>query len=162
MIDHTGLKVSSYAASKAFYERALAPLGYRVMMEFSASGSGPSDHGGLGAGHPDFWLAEGMPNAPRLHIAFSAKNRAAVDAFYKAALAAGGRDNGPPGIRAHYHPHYYGAFVLDLDGHNIEAVCHAPPGGAKKPKRVRFVAELPRTAAGAVDRAAVKKAHGGF
>jgi len=74
---------------------------------------------------PDFWISEGTPNAPRVHIAFRAESRAIVDAFHRAALAAGGRENGPPGLRPHYHPNYYGAFVLDPDGHNIEAVCHA-------------------------------------
>ncbi len=75
---------------------------------------------------PDFWLHEGPPQTPRVHIAFRARTRAEVDAFHAAALAAGGRDNGPPGVRAHYHLDYYGAFVLDPDGHNIEAVCHTP------------------------------------
>lgn len=74
---------------------------------------------------PDLWIASGSPQEPRVHIAFRADNREQVDAFYKAALAAGGRDNGPPGPRPHYHPGYYGAFVLDPDGHNIEAVCHS-------------------------------------
>jgi len=134
MIDHTGLTVSDFAKSKDFYAKALAPLGYKVMMEFTAAQSGTTDAAGLGDTKPDFWMAKGPPNSPRLHIAFAAKNRAAVDAFYKAALAAGGRDNGPPGIRAHYHPNYYGAFVLDPDGHNIEAVCHYPVGAASKPK----------------------------
>jgi catechol 2,3-dioxygenase-like lactoylglutathione lyase family enzyme len=75
---------------------------------------------------PDFWTAEGTPNQPPVHIAFRADNRGQVDAFYQAAIAAGGKDNGPPGLRPHYHQDYYGAFVLDPDGHNIEAVCHTP------------------------------------
>ena len=127
MIDHTGLQVSDPSGSRAFYEKALAPLGYRVIMEV------PKEHTGgivvLGMGvppKPDFWVAEGAPNTPRLHIAFRAGTRAEVDAFYRAALAAGGKDNGPPGPRPHYHEHYYGAFVLDPDGHNIEAVKHDP------------------------------------
>jgi len=127
MIDHTGLNVSDYQKSKAFYLAALAPLGYQVVMEMPSS---IVPHGGMGLGvppKPDFWVAGGEPNVPPLHVAFRAENRAQVDAFYKAALAAGGRDNGPPGPRAHYHPNYYGAFVLDPDGHNIEAVCHDPP-----------------------------------
>lgn len=132
MIDHTGLTVSNFARSKAFYAKALAPLGYTVMMEFAAGQIADVETAGLGAGTPDFWIARGTPNHPRLHIAFAAQNRAEVDAFYKAALSAGGRDNGPPGVRAHYHPDYYGAFVLDPDGHNIEAVCHFPPGRAAK------------------------------
>jgi catechol 2,3-dioxygenase-like lactoylglutathione lyase family enzyme len=126
MIDHTGLNVSDYQKSKAFYLAALAPLGYQVVMELPGS---IVPHGGMGLGvppKPDFWVAGGKPNVPPLHVAFRAQNRAQVDAFYKAALAAGGRDNGPPGPRAHYHPNYYGAFVLDPDGHNIEAVCHDP------------------------------------
>lgn len=126
MIDHTGLNVSDYAKSKPFYERALAPLGYAVIMELPRQYA-PEGAMGLGVPpKPDFWVAGGVPQSPRLHVAFRAANRAEVDAFYKAAIAAGGRDNGPPGIRAHYHPNYYGAFVLDPDGHNIEAVCHDP------------------------------------
>ena len=127
MIDHTGLNVSDYQKSKAFYVAALAPLGYQMVMELPSS---IVPDGGLGLGvppKPDFWVAGGKPNVPPLHVAFRAENRAQVDAFYKAALAAGGRDNGPPGPRPHYHANYYGAFVLDPDGHNIEAVCHDPP-----------------------------------
>jgi len=127
MIDHTGLNVSDYQKSKAFYLAALAPLGYQVVMELPSS---IVPDGGLGLGvppKPDFWVAGGKPNVPPLHVAIRAENRAQVDAFYKAALAAGGRDNGPPGPRPHYHANYYGAFVLDPDGHNIEAVCHDPP-----------------------------------
>ena len=120
MIDHTGIGVRSIAKSKAFYREALAPLGYELLMEFEqAAGFGI-------APKPDFWIGEGTPNVPPIHVAFRAETRAQVDAFHKAALAAGGRDNGPPGVRAHYHPNYYGAFVLDPDGHNIEAVCHSP------------------------------------
>ena len=124
MIDHTGLNVSDFARAKAFYLAALAPLGYRLIMELPTS---MVPQGAMGIGvppKPDLWIAGGSPNAPRLHVAFRAENRAQVDAFYESALAAGGRDNGPPGIRAHYHPNYYGAFVLDPDGHNIEAVYH--------------------------------------
>lgn len=154
MIDHTGLTVSDFAKSKAFYSKALAPLGYRVLMEFTAGQIADTDIAGLGAEKPDFWIARGSPNAPRLHVAFAADNRAAVDAFYKAALAAGGRNNGPPGIRAHYHPDYYGAFVLDPDGHNIEAVCHARPGRKSAPKRAAAKAGL---AAKAKKRTSTKK-----
>jgi catechol 2,3-dioxygenase-like lactoylglutathione lyase family enzyme len=118
MIDHTGVNVSDVAKSKAFYRAALAPLGYVVLMD----GEG---FAGLGvAPKPDFWIGQEAPNVPPIHVAFRAETRAQVDAFYKAALAAGGRDNGPPGVRSHYHPNYYGAFVLDPDGHNVEAVCH--------------------------------------
>ena len=99
---------------------ALAPLGYAMLMEFE-------QFAGFGvAPKPDFWIGHGAPNGPRVHVAFRADSRAIVDAFHKAAIAAGGRDNGPPGLRPHYHDNYYGAFVLDPDGHNIEAVCHLP------------------------------------
>jgi catechol 2,3-dioxygenase-like lactoylglutathione lyase family enzyme len=121
MIDHTGIVVSDLAKSRRFFEVALAPLGYKMLLEV------PGGHGiGFGeAPKPDFWVIAGTPNNPRVHVAISAKSRAAVDAFYRAALAAGGRDNGAPGLRPVYHPDYYGAFVLDPDGHNIEAVCHS-------------------------------------
>lgn len=126
MIDHTGLKVSNPAESRKFYEQALAPLGYAVLMEIPTEHTGGIVVLGLGvAPKADFWLTEGQPN-DRLHIAFGAGSRKQVDDFYKAALAAGGKDNGPPGPRPHYHQDYYGAFVLDPDGHNIEAVCHKP------------------------------------
>ena len=126
MIDHMGFPVSDYARSKAFYEKALAPLGYVLVMEVQEHAFGAKAAGfGIG-GKPDFWIGgEGGLNK-ELHVAIAAKDRAAVDAFHEAALAAGATDNGAPGIRAHYHPNYYGAFVLDPDGHNIEAVCHAP------------------------------------
>jgi len=126
VIDHTGLNVSDYRKSKAFYLAALAPLGYQTIKELP-SNIAPDGAVGLGVPpKPDFWIAGGRPQSPPLHVAFRASSRAAVDSFYKAALAAGGRDNGPPGIRTHYHPNYYGAFVLDPDGHNVEAVCHDP------------------------------------
>jgi catechol 2,3-dioxygenase-like lactoylglutathione lyase family enzyme len=120
MIDHTGVSVSDLARAKAFYRAALAPLGYTLLLEWE-------EFAGFGvAPKPDFWIAHGAPNEPRVHVAFRADSRAVVDAFYRAAIAAGGRDNGPPGLRPHYHDNYYGAFVLDPDGHNIEAVCHLP------------------------------------
>ena len=128
MIDHIGFPVSDYARSKDFYLKALAPLGYGLVMEVTQEQQ-PGGHpaAGFGAdGKPDFWIGgEGGLNKP-MHVAILAKDRATVDAFHKAAIAAGARDNGPPGIRAHYHPSYYGAFVLDPDGHNVEAVCHDP------------------------------------
>jgi catechol 2,3-dioxygenase-like lactoylglutathione lyase family enzyme len=128
MIDHLGFPVSDYARSKTFYREALAPLGYSLVMEVPA-GVTESGHAAVGFGEngkPDFWIgAEGGLKAA-LHIAIATKDRATVDAFYRAALAAGGRDNGAPGLRLHYHPNYYAAFVLDPDGHNIEAVCHTP------------------------------------
>jgi catechol 2,3-dioxygenase-like lactoylglutathione lyase family enzyme len=120
MIDHMGVSVSDLSRSKEFYQAALAPLGYVCIMEFDEA---------LGFGvppKPDFWLSAGDPGMPALHIAFHADKRSLVDAFYRAAIKAGGRDNGGPGLRTHYHPNYYGAFVLDPDGHNIEAVCHTP------------------------------------
>jgi catechol 2,3-dioxygenase-like lactoylglutathione lyase family enzyme len=127
MIDHTGLQMSKPAVSREFYTRALAPLGYTLLMEIPKEHTGGSVVLGFGvAPKPDFWLAEGAPNQPRIHIAFRADNRKQVDEFYRAAIAAGGKDNGAPGPRPHYHENYYGAFVLDPDGHNIEAVCHTP------------------------------------
>jgi len=128
MLDHIGFPVSDYARSKAFYAKALAPLGYALVMEIGAEDTESKfPAAGFGAaGKPDFWIGgEGGLNKP-MHVAILAKDWATVDAFYRAALAAGGRDNGAPGIRAHYHPNYYDAFVLDPDGHNIEAVCHTP------------------------------------
>lgn len=125
MIDHTGVAVSNFGQSKAFYEKALAPIGYVLIMELPASVTGSADVAGFGEPpKPDFWIASGSPNKPPVHIAFRVPSRAKVDAFYKAAIAAGGTDNGSPGLRPHYHPNYYGAFVRDPDGHNIEAVCH--------------------------------------
>jgi catechol 2,3-dioxygenase-like lactoylglutathione lyase family enzyme len=125
-IDHSSLSVSNFAKAKAFYGAALAPLGITVLMEFAKSVTGNVDVAGLGSnGKPFFWLADAGKTSPRIHLAFVADSRAQVDAFYNAALAAGGKDNGAPGLRPMYHPNYYGAFVLDADGHNIEAVCHA-------------------------------------
>ena len=122
MFDHVGLNVQDYAASRAFYERALAPLGYGVVMvfdEWKACGFGTDDS-----------RPSGSPSASRdgtgTHVAFTVADRATVDAFHEAALDAGGIDNGAPGVREQYHPTYYGAFVHDLDGNNVEAVCHAP------------------------------------
>ena len=126
MIDHIGLKVVDLARSKAFYAKALAPIGYEVVMEL-----GPElDLGYIGVGFgkggkPDFWIGEGQKSGP-LHVAFGVKTRAEVDAFHRAAIDAGARDNGAPGVREHYHPDYYGAFVIDLDGNNLEVVCHKP------------------------------------
>jgi catechol 2,3-dioxygenase-like lactoylglutathione lyase family enzyme len=120
IFDHIVVNVSDLEASKRFYEQALAPLGISLIMEFPGTA-------GLGAqGKPELWLRPGG-GAEHVHIAFRSPDRATVDAFHEAALAAGGRDNGGPGIREIYHPNYYGAFVLDPDGHNIEAVCHKPP-----------------------------------
>jgi len=127
IIDHLGLAVSDYPRALRFYEQALAPLGIAIVMHVTAEESGGYEGAGFGRnGKPSFWLSGGAKTAPRLHVAFVAENRTAVHAFYEAALAAGGTDNGGPGLRVEYHPSYYGAFVLDPDGHNIEAVCHRP------------------------------------
>jgi catechol 2,3-dioxygenase-like lactoylglutathione lyase family enzyme len=127
VIDHLGISVKNHDASKAFYLAALAPLGISVVMAVSKEESGaPSDLTGFGSERkPFFWIGEGQTDG-HMHLAFVAKTRAQVDAFYKAALDAGAKDNGPPGIRAHYHQSYYGAFVVDINGVNLEAVCHAP------------------------------------
>jgi len=129
MIDHTGLDVSDGKKSREFYEKALAPLGYSVLMEIPTEYTGGAVVLGFGvAPKPDFWIHEGTPQTPRIHIAFAADDHAQVDAFYRAAIAAGGKDNGPPGLRPQYHPSYYAAFVFDPDGHNVEVVCHKPQG----------------------------------
>jgi catechol 2,3-dioxygenase-like lactoylglutathione lyase family enzyme len=120
MIDHTGVNVRDYPASRTFYQQALAPLGYDMVMEFG------DEAAGFGVeGLPDFWIeaAEGPVN-PHLHVAFRADTRHAVDEFHAAAVKAGGRDNGRPGLRNDYGPDYYAAYVLDPDGNNVEAVCH--------------------------------------
>ena len=121
MIDHMTLRAQDAKKSKAFYLSALKPLGYELIMEFE-------DFCGLGVNKkPDFWIAPAEDRKySQLHIAFRARNRQAVRDFYDAAIKAGGKDNGPAGPRVEYHPNYYGAFVLDPDGHNIEACCHEP------------------------------------
>ena len=120
MIDHIGIQVTDLDRSVAFYTKALAPLGYVLIMRFE-------QFAGFGVdGKADFWIGRGSPNKPPVHVAFRVRSRALVDAFYAAALAAGGRSNGAPGPRPHYHSDYYGAFVLDPDDHNIEVVCHEP------------------------------------
>jgi len=127
MIDHYTLYVRHYETSKAFYLAALRPLGYEFVMEFSRDqvpGLGAEKTCGLGvAGKPDLWIAP-HPSITQVHVAFRAIGRGIVDAFHRAALEAGGKDNGKPGLRPHYHANYYGAFVLDPDGYNVEAVCH--------------------------------------
>ena len=122
MIDHIKLLVSDLELSRGFYEQALAPLGYRIMMEPAPGVVG------LGVERPDFWIAADPQTQGRatVHVAFRVDDREHVDAFHGAAIAAGGVDNGGAGMRAHYHPSYYGAFVLDPDGNNVEAVCHEP------------------------------------
>lgn len=126
MIDHTGMSVSDIDAAVSFYDAALAPLGISLLYEVPLEHTGGERVVGYGRERPQFWLNGNEKQTPTLHFAFTASNRAEVDAFYEAAMAAGGADNGAPGIRAHYHPDYYGAFVLDFDGNNIEAVCHLP------------------------------------
>jgi catechol 2,3-dioxygenase-like lactoylglutathione lyase family enzyme len=128
MLDHIGFPVSDYEKSKAFYADALAPLGYSLIMEIGgAYTESKAPAAGFGAdGKPDFWIGGEGGLKGILHIALLAKDRASVDAFYAAALASGAKDNGKPGLRPHYHEHYYAAFVIDRDGHNIEAVCHTP------------------------------------
>ena len=125
MIDHVGLTVSDYDRAKAFYAQALAPLGITVLMEVGPQETGGDRHCGFGRdGIPFFWIGTGDRPKGGVHVAFTAPDRATVDAFHAAALKAGGTDHGGPGLRPHYHPNYYGAFVLDPDRHNIEAVCH--------------------------------------
>lgn len=135
MIDHIGLTVADYAHSRDFYARALEPLGYRMVMEVTLEETGGHYQGaGFGDRKPYFWIGSGgdgkAPTTP-MHVAFVAQRRAAVDAFHAAALAAGARDNGAPGLRPEYHADYYGAFVIDPDGHNIEAVCHLPEDASR-------------------------------
>ncbi|OGT30781.1 MAG: glyoxalase [Gammaproteobacteria bacterium RIFCSPHIGHO2_12_FULL_35_23] len=121
MLDHLAISVDDYEKSKAFYSKVLAPLGYTLVMEFddrvACFGVGKK---------PSLIIHQQGKTVPTLHLAFYSKTRAGVDEFYQAALLAGGKDNGVPGIREKYHPNYYGAFIFDPDGHNIEAVCHAP------------------------------------
>ncbi|MGH6860437.1 MAG: VOC family protein [Phyllobacterium sp.] len=125
MIDHTGIIASDFERSKEFYRQTLAPIGYELIVEFPATVTGKADVAGFGeAGKPDFWVIGGTPNKPPVHVAFRVGNRAIVDAFHKTGLASGAGDNGAPGLRPHYHPDYYAAFLLDPDGHNVEAVCH--------------------------------------
>jgi catechol 2,3-dioxygenase-like lactoylglutathione lyase family enzyme len=126
MIDHIGFPVSDYPRAREFYGKALAPLGYTLIMEVQQNEQDAPAAGFGKGGKPDFWIGGEGGLGKAVHIAILADSRAEVDAFYRAAMAAGAKDNGPPGVRAHYHPNYYGAFVLDPDGHNIEAVCHKP------------------------------------
>ena len=120
MIDHVSVEVADYDRSKEFYAEALGPLGYELLMEFDGNATGFGKQG-----KPDFWIIGGSPSGTT-HIAFASADRATVDRFHAAALAAGGTDNGQPGLRPHYHEHYYGAFAHDPDGNNVEAVCHLP------------------------------------
>lgn len=145
MLDHMTFRVKDIERSKALYAAMLAPLGYVPAYDGVHAGLRSVGLGFADPTHPqgmkvDTWLQDGqslhghagdgqagsVPHTTACHLAWKAPNRAAVDAFYNAALAAGAKDNGPPGLRPHYHPHYYGAFVIDFDGNNVEAVCHAP------------------------------------
>ena len=129
MIDHTGIPVSDYARSKTFYEQLFAAIGASLLMEVTPERTGAGTWAaGFGRGHkPSFWIgSDARGVAAHTHIAFITDSRAKVDAFHATGLAAGGRDNGAPGLRPHYHPDYYGAFITDPDGHNVEAVCHLP------------------------------------
>jgi len=127
MLDHVGVSVADFERSKDFYRRALAPLGLQLLMEVTAAETGAGAHAGFGAaGKAFFWIGTGERPKGGVHVAFTAATREEVDAFHRAALATGGVDNGGPGLRPHYHANYYGAFALDPDGNNIEAVCHAP------------------------------------
>jgi catechol 2,3-dioxygenase-like lactoylglutathione lyase family enzyme len=171
-LDHMGLTVSDFERAKAFYAAALKPLGGGVIMEFPAGTVGPFAMAGLGvAGKPFFWITSGAKTAPHLHVAFRAETREQVDEFYAAAMEAGGTDNGQPGLRLHYHANYYGAFVLDPDGHNIEAVCHASlaemnaathaaaaPARKKKVARKKVAAKKAAAKKAAAKKAAARKA----
>ncbi len=127
MLDHIGFSVVDLNKSRIFYEAALGVLGLKVLMEVTPEMTGSDDsHLGFGVDRPFFWVGTGSKPSPGMHVAFAAKSRKIVDEFHRVAIAAGGRDNGRPGLRPHYHENYYGAFVLDPDGNNIEAVCHAP------------------------------------
>ncbi|MGV6871573.1 VOC family protein [Pseudochelatococcus sp. B33] len=134
MLDHFSINVSDFDRSKRFYTAALTPLGYRLINDFGdAAGFGvPEGNGKSLDPAGDFWIVRSNPQPPLVHFAFSAASREAVDAFYAAAVAAGGTDNGGPGLRPQYHPHYYAAFILDPDGYNLEAVCHSDPAAAKE------------------------------
>jgi catechol 2,3-dioxygenase-like lactoylglutathione lyase family enzyme len=158
-VDHVGFQVSDFPSSLTFYTAVLAPLGMMKVMEynednFRGAGLGP-------AGKPVFWLMAGGKTVPRVHLAFTAPNRAAVDAFYAAALKNGGSDNGPPGVRKEYHPNYYAAFVLDPDGHNIEAVIHVPDRPVRKAATRKGAAKAARKGAAKATRRAAKPAKPG-
>jgi len=149
VIDHVTLRVHDLAASKAFYAVALAPLGYKLIADYpEAVGYGID-------GKPDFWLTPD-PSASPQHVAFAATSRMAVDDFHAAGLAAGGRDNGAPGLRVHYHPNYYGAFVDDPSGHHLESVIHTPPGGSGKARKATAKAAAKKAARKAPARKAVR------
>lgn len=124
MIDHIGIEVRDFNVARSFYDQALAPLGASCLVIVPPEHTDGVPVGGYGRDKPTFWVSEGKGQVPPVHVALAANNRQQVDAFYNAAIKAGGKDHGAPGLRPHYHEHYYGAFVLDPDGNNIEAVCH--------------------------------------
>ena len=127
MLDHVGFSVSDLEKARRFYQKALAPLGIMLIYDITAEQTDGEAYLGFGEDQrPYFWVGTGKSFGGRLHVAFLAESRDAVDNFYLAAITAGGTDNGAPGLRPHYHKNYYGAFVLDPDGNNIEAVCHRP------------------------------------
>jgi len=138
MIDHMTMRVSDYEKSKAFYLAALTPLGYGLIVEMDHDGAKIAGFGWVrpdGGKKFDWWIVQapaavGLATSGPTHLALLANDRVEVTAFYEAAIAAGGKDNGSPGLRPHYHADYYGAFVLDPDGNNIEAVCHLAQGTA--------------------------------
>jgi catechol 2,3-dioxygenase-like lactoylglutathione lyase family enzyme len=155
VLDHITLRVHDLAASKAFYLTTLKPLDYKLVLEFP-------EGAGLGVGgKADFWLVHDPAASPQ-HVAFAAPSRAAVDAFHAAGLAAGGKDNGAPGLRLHYHPNYYGAFIDDPSGHHMEAVIHTPPGaaraGARRPAAKKTAARKPAARKAPAGKAARAKA----
>lgn len=128
LLDHIEFAVSDSTASLKFYEAALKPLGIHLAVSVDGAKSGHGARYGLGAnGYPTLWIHDGAPPSRGVHVAFSVATRSLVDAFWKAALASGGADNGAPGIRARYHEHYYAAYALDPDGTNVEVVCQTPP-----------------------------------
>jgi len=132
VLDHISITVTDFERSKQFYRAALGAIGLQLLAEFPAAVTGHTDVAGFGATKSEFWINRGTASQLGVHIAFAVTSREAVDQFYAAALEAGGTDNGAPGIRAHYHPDYYGAFVFDPDGHNIEAVCRQPTSARKQ------------------------------
>jgi catechol 2,3-dioxygenase-like lactoylglutathione lyase family enzyme len=128
MLDHVGFAVADAERSKEFYAKALAPLGISLIMTATSDQTvlGGTAHGFGTPNNPFFWIGDNEGVGEGTHVAFAVEERSLVDAFHRAALEAGGRDNGAPGLRPHYHPNYYAAFILDPDGINVEAVCHRP------------------------------------
>ena len=151
MIDHLTLTVRNLASASDFYAKALAPLGYSKQRDYGVvQGFGPE-------GKPAFWLKQGDAPQSVMHLAFRSRDRSSVDGFHAAALAAGATDEGAPGLREHYHPHYYGAFIVDPDGHHIEAVCHVPLGSTEGTVSARpSAAAVPKKKAPPKKKAAAK------